>query len=163
MYVTIYMFAMLGAFVSLTAMTANLRPWLRATILTAIAAFIIFEQTGYKPASFAKTDFYGIVEPTAERLRQTGADAGYVVPQYTDTQGKVIYWLDGEVMGMWVGLRANVPVVNGYSGRWPFGDHPHCMPATDEQLRAWLAGKFHGKLAIVDPDYPEATRVIVIE
>lgn len=162
-YVVVYMFATLGAFVWLAAVTAGIRPWLRTALLSLIAAFIMYEQSGYNPPSFAKTDFYAIADRTAEQLRATGADAGYVVPRYTDTQGKLVYWLNGEVMGMWVGLLANVPVVNGYSGRGPSGDHPSCSPATDEQLRTWLAGKFRGRLAIVEPDRPEATRVIVIE
>jgi hypothetical protein len=160
-YVTVYLFGTLGALVWLARMTETLRPWPRAALLTLIAGVIVFEQLGYEPPSFDKKDFYAIADRTADRLR--GAEAAYVVPRYTDTNGEHLRGVYGDVLGMWAGLRANVPVVNGYSGRWPSGDYPGGQVATDEELRAWLAGKFRGKLTIVDPEHPEATRVIVIE
>ena len=64
---------------------------------------------------------------------------------------------------MWVGLRANVPVVNGYSGRIPPGDYPWISGVTDERLRKWLAGRFRGRLTILDPDDPTAKRTLAIE
>ena len=71
----------------------------------------------------------------------------------------------GEVFAMWVGLKANVPVVNGYSGRVPGGDiYPgYGVVVTDDMLRKWFDGRFHGKVAIVDPENLNATRVVVIE
>jgi hypothetical protein len=160
-YVTVYLFGTLGALAWLGAVTERIRPAFRTLLLAGIAGTIIFEQTGYDPPSFDKRNFYPVVDRAAEQLR--GAELGYVVPRYTDAAGAVTDDLGGEVMAEWVGLRANVPVVNGYSGRWPRGDHPHCVPATDEQLRAWLSGRFRGRLTVVDPDHPDATRVLVIE
>jgi hypothetical protein len=160
-YVTVYLFGPLAALLWLSAVTARLRLLPRQVVLTLITAFILYEQTGYCPPSFNKRDFYPIVDRTANQLR--GSDAGYVLPEYHDTTGKKLPYVYGEVLAMWAGLRAGVPVVNGYSGRWPPGNYPESTPATDNELRAWLAGRFRGKLAIVDPDRPDATRVIVID
>jgi hypothetical protein len=160
-YTIIYLFGTLASLVWLSRVTESLRPRVRTGLLGLIAVVIVFEQTGYDPPSFAKEDFYPIVERTAEQLR--GADAGYVVPVYTDTRGETMVSVYGETLGMWAGLRANVPVVNGYSGRWPPGPHPHDLIANDEQLRVWMTGRFRGKLAYVTPDQPHTTRVISIE
>jgi hypothetical protein len=160
-YVTVYLFGTVGALVWLARMTAPLRPWPRAALLALIAGVVVFEQLGYEPPSFDKKDFYVIADRTAEQLR--GAQAAYVVPRYTDTNGELLRGVYGDVLGMWAGLWANVPVVNGYSGRRPLGDYPVGLAVTDEELRTWLTGKFRGQLTIVDPEHPGATRVIVIE
>ncbi len=160
-YVTVYLFGTLGALVWLNAVTAYLRPWIRTIVFSLIAAALIFEQTGTNQPSFDKQDFYPIVDRTAEQLR--GGDAGYVIPRYTDTKGSVKVWGAADVLAMWAGLRANVPVVNGYSGRGPSRPHPRDIVATDAILRDWFAGHFRGKVAIVTPDDPVATRWILIE
>jgi len=160
-YVTVYLFGTLAALLWLAAVSAPLRPAVRLGLLTLVTTGIIYEQIGYRPPSFNKRDFYPFVDRAADQLR--GANAGYVIPKYHDSTGKELPDVYGEVLAMWAGLRAQVPVVNGYSGRWPPGNYPESVPATDEELRAWLTGRFRGKLAIVDPDRPEATRVIVIE
>lgn len=160
-YVTVYLFGTLAALVWLTTVTASLRPLLRILVLTLVTAVLIYEQTGYLPPSFAKQDFYPIADRTAEQLRK--ADAGFVLQMYHDTHGEMLKDVYGEVLAMWAGLRANRPVVNGYSGRWPPGNYPMSTPATDDELRAWLTGRFRGKLAVVDPDRPEETRILVIE
>jgi hypothetical protein len=159
-YVTIYLFGGLAALVWLGTVTANLRPRVRLAVLTAVAGVVIFEQTGATPPSVPKDDFFPAVDRAAQALR--GAEAGYVVTRYTGADGAVWDYGEGELFGMWVGLRANVPVVNGYSGRFPDG-HPRGKPADDAMLRAWLNGKYRGKLTIIDPDRRNAPRVIVIE
>jgi hypothetical protein len=162
-YVVVYLFGIIGALVWLNTVTLSARPWVRTLILSAIAAAVIFEQTGYEPHSFEKHDFYDIADRVGAQLE--GADAGFIVREYTDTKGFISTGVYGDVLAMWAGLRANVPVVNGYSGRWPPGEtYPGGMAlASDEQLRKWLAGKFRGKVAIIHPDHPESRRVIVID
>jgi hypothetical protein len=160
-YVIVQLFGLVGGLVWLNSVTRSLSPRVRALVLAGIAALLIVEQTGCERSSFEKVDFYPIAERLTVQIR--GADAAYIVPVYTDTNGYVLGGVYGEVLGMWAGMRANVPVVNGYSGRWPPGNHPHDLIATDAMLRAWLSGRFHGKLAIVHPDQPENCRVIWIE
>ena len=164
-YVVVYLFGTIGALAWLTMLTERIkREWVRVAILIPIVAAIVFEQTGYKQGSFARRDFYPIVDRTAEQLK--GAEAGYVVPRYTDTTGHKAQVPDGEVLAMWVGLRANVPVINGYSGRWP-PNYPPTKPPdyafTDDMIRQWLKGKFRGTVRVVDSEKPDEVRHIVVE
>jgi hypothetical protein len=160
-YVIIYLFGILAALVWLTRVTEPLPPSARFVLLSLVAAALIFEQTGYEPPSFEKADFYDIVDRVAERAR--GADALYVQPAFTDTKGVTSTWVYGEVFAMWVGLRANVPVVNGYSGRGPRGDFPWQEGVNDPALVKWLSGRFRGQLTILEPDHPSSQRVLVVE
>ena len=160
-YVVVYLFGSLAALVWLARTTELLRPRVRWALLALVAVAIIGEQIGYDPPSFEKQDFYPLADRTAEQLR--GADVGYVLPAFTDTSGHKSLNVYGEVFGMWVGMRANVPVVNGYSGRTPPGDFPFAAPADDDSLRRWLSGRFRGRLAIITPDRPDKLRFITIE
>jgi hypothetical protein len=63
---------------------------------------------------------------------------------------------------MWVGLRANVPVLNGYSGRWPDG-FPTDDVLSDERIREWLKGKFRGTVRVIDPEASGRHRTVVVE
>jgi hypothetical protein len=117
---------------------------------------MIFEQTEYQQPSFERKNFYPLVDKTAEQLK--GAETGWVVPHYTDPTNKYSTGIDGEVFAMWVGMRANVRVLNGYSGRDPT-DFPRMGARTEETMRAWLKGKYRGKVRIVDPLAPPGQQV----
>jgi hypothetical protein len=160
-YVTVYLFGTLAALLWLARVSEPLRPPARWALLGLVAAGLIYEQTGYEPPSFEKADFYEIVDRAAGRV--SGADALYVRPAFTDTKGLTSVHVYGEVFAMWVGLRANVPVVNGYSGRAPPGDYPWGSDVSDERLAKWLAGRFRGRLVILTPDDPAPPRVLVVE
>jgi hypothetical protein len=160
-YVVIYLFGTLAALVWLARVTEPLRPTVRFILLAVIAAALIFEQTGYTPPSFEKPDFYAIVDRTADRVR--GAEALYVQPAFTDTKGHTSVSVYAEVFAMWVGLRANVPVVNGYSGRLPPGPYPWASSVSDQSLRHWLSGRFRGRLLILTPDDPSPPRELIVD
>jgi hypothetical protein len=162
-YITVYGFGTLAALVWLARVTARIRPPVRDILLAVVAGACIVEQQGYDPPAFEKPDFYPIADRVAVELRK--GDAGYVVPRYTDTKGQPLVGVYGEVLAMWAGLRANVPVVNGYSGRVPGGGKypPYGVVVTDDMLRDWLAGKFRGRLVVVIPDDPGATRIVPID
>jgi hypothetical protein len=159
-YVVVYLFGTLAALIWLARVSAPLRPRWRSILLALVAGVLIYEQTGYTPPSFEKPDFYSIVDRTAERLQ--GAEAAYIHPAFTDTKGHTSVDVYGEVFAMWVGLRANVPVVNGYSGRLPPGPYPWGSSVSDDSLRNWLSGRFRGRLSIVRPDDPTPPRVLVV-
>jgi hypothetical protein len=57
----------------------------------------------------------------------------------------------GQLIAMWASLKANAPVVNGYSGRYPldYPDWNHTI--TPEQLRQWLSGRFSGPVEVIPP------------
>jgi hypothetical protein len=155
-YVDVYLFGTLAAVVFLkAALEHHPRSWLVKLAVVAVAGVVVFEQTGFETKSFPKADFYPLADRCAERLR--GADAGYVEPRHGENPA------EGEMLGMWAGMVANVPVVNGWSGRWPDGYPVTGDVLTDEQLRGWLRGRFRGRLAIVDPTRPDEVRYLVIE
>jgi hypothetical protein len=86
-----------------------------------------------------------------------GAEVGYVVPRPgVDPEFE-------EVFAMWVGLRANVPVANGYSGRIPDG-YPLVEAADpDAALRAWLGGRARGPVTVLDRADPARRREIRLD
>jgi hypothetical protein len=164
-YVSVYLFGVLGALVWLSRVTEHLRPAARTLLLGGITVLCIVEQYGYDPPSFEKQDFYGIVDRTATDLSK--GDIGYFIQRYTDSKGVCLGTVYGEMLGMWAGMRANVPIVNGYSGRLP--DHVYRDlesadgPERKVELRRWLTGKFRGKVVMISPDDPGATEIIEIE
>ena len=160
-YVTVYLFGTLAALVWLGRVTEPLNPVARFTLLGLIATTLIFEQTGYTPPSFEKPDFYALVDRTADRVR--GAEALYIQPKFTDTKGQTSVSVYAEVFAMWVGLRANVPVVNGYSGRLPPGPYPWGSSVSDQSLTHWLSGRFRGQLLILAPDDPTPPRELILD
>jgi hypothetical protein len=59
---------------------------------------------------------------------------------YVDLPADRPYW-ESQLTAMWAGLEAGVPVVNGYSGRYPLG-YPGRgkRTMTDDELTEWLHG-----------------------
>lgn len=154
-YVPVYLFATLGGFCGVAAGLGRVRAaWLRHALAAAVLAAVVFEQTSYPHAEFRADSFYEPVDECAALLK--GHDAGMFLP----TVGPETLY--SELIGMWAGLRANVPVVNGYSGRLPPG-YPEHGDWTDDDLRGWLRGKFRGTVAIIDPAKRELVRRVVIE
>lgn len=155
-YVLVYLFGTLAGVQWLTSMVRRLPAgWSRAVVLAAVCGAVVFEQTGHEPISFRADEFYPVADRCAERM--VGAEAAYVLPRYGPIPGT-----HGELVGMWAGLKANVPVVNGYSGRWPDG-YPIGYEFDERLLRAWLGGRFRGRVAVIDPTQPDEVRYVVIE
>jgi hypothetical protein len=152
-YLVIYLFGTIAGMTWLSEVTRRIRrEWLRYAVQAAVVGLLIFEQTEYQQPSYSREKFYPLVDRTAERLK--GAEAGWVVPRYIDENGESAVGPYGEVFAMWVGLRANVPVVNGYSGRAPKG-FPQCgVLRNNEEIHDWLKGKFRGRVRIVDCEAP---------
>jgi hypothetical protein len=162
-YVVVYLFGSLAALAWLDRVALSI-PWAagRVALLSAVGGFLIWEQTGVKTPSFPRADFYPLVDRAAADLR--GAEVGYLMPRYHDPHGESLNMAAGEVFAMWVGMRANVPVVNGYSGVLPPGYLPFAL-LTDDQLRACMAPKCAGRVVIrvIDPDIPGRSHDVVIE
>lgn len=160
-YLVVYLFGSFAALTWLTQVTERIsREWLRYAVQGVVVGLMMFEQTEYQQPSFVRKDFYPLVEATAEHLK--GADAGWVVPRYKDPTGEVGAGPYGDVFGMWVGLRANVPVMNGYSGRAP-KDYPTTGGLTDQQIHDWMKGRFRGTVRVVDSESLWAKREVVVE
>jgi hypothetical protein len=162
-YVVVYLFGTLAGLAWLHIVTEAIRDeWRRGLLLAVVVAVLIWEQTGVEMPSFERTGFYPLVDRAAADLR--GAEVGYLMPRYHDPHG--VEWTGpyGEVFAMWVGMRANVPVVNGYSGVLPPGYFPFAL-LTDDQLRDCVRPKCNGRVRVrvIDPDFPDRTHEVVVE
>jgi hypothetical protein len=62
-----------------------------------------------------------------------------------------IFPYQGQLVAMWAGLKANAPVVNGYSGRYPLNYPDWNRTMTGEQLQNWLIGRYSGPVEIIHP------------
>ena len=155
-YLAVYLLADLAVVLWLKVLLDRVRNrWVRAAVFAALAGPVVFEQTGFEPEAFPAAAVYPAADALAEAFR--GADAGYLVPRSGPDR---VY---DEVIAMWAGLRANVPVVNGYSSRYPPGYPIDIHDDIDESLRGWLRGRFRGRVAVVDPAHPGRVRYVVVE
>lgn len=99
-----------------------------------------FEQTGCDGENFEKATVYDVAGRVAEHLR--GADVAY----YTVSEDE--HPLYPSLVAMWAGMIADVPVVNGYSGRRP-PTFPEAERLSDADVKAWLGPAFRGKALVV--------------
>ncbi|HEY8503292.1 MAG TPA: hypothetical protein VIL46_01840, partial [Gemmataceae bacterium] len=156
-FLIVYLFALIGGLVGVQALAESRlrRPALRSVLYAALACFAIGEQLGTEPQSIPVSAVYPRAEELAARVRASGAGAAYFVP----TPGRSLY--EEEVAAMWAGLRANVPVVNGYSGRYPL-TYPNTFEQRPvEAVREWLTSHgWRGRVAILWPDGREETVTI---
>lgn len=102
------------------------------------------EQARWQLPSFEHAPVFERVE--AVRAGMAGADAAYV-----ELDPARPFW-EAQLVAMLAGQRANVPVVNGYSGRWPTGYPAWDRPLTETELRRWLTGRWTGRLRVLTPD-----------
>jgi hypothetical protein len=160
-YLIVYLFGGFAALTWLTQVTERInREWLRIAVQVLVIGCMMFEQTRYDQPSFERKNVYPLADAAAEHLQ--GAEVAWIIPRYVDPTGKVHAGPYGEVFAMWVGMRANVPVLNGYTGRAPKG-FPLMALLTDDQIRDWLKGKFRGKVRIIDTEAPGQYRYVVVE
>ena len=86
-YLIVYLFGTLAALKWLTQVTQRLRrEWLRYAVQALVVGAMLSEQTVYQQPSFARKDFYPLVDEAAAGLK--GAPAGWVVPRYVDPTGE---------------------------------------------------------------------------
>lgn len=154
--IVVYLFLIPAALIGFRLWVQGRWPdgWPRRIVTLAVLAAVVFEHSANEGVAFEKTKFYGRLDDLAALV--AGQDAFYLVPREDQ------HPLEASVLAMWVGMRADVPVVNGYSGRLPRG-FPESERLTDEDVRAWLGPAFHGKLTVIDPteDVWEVRRYVV--
>jgi hypothetical protein len=128
---------------------------LLAALLLLACAENYFPQRDDKGRSFAYAEFYARAHRNGEKLR--GADAAFGI---LDEKRRPFY--ERSIEMMWAGLYANVPVINGFSGRVPTGYQFEKASPTFEEIRddgkdgilftSWLGRDWQGRLVIVDID-----------
>jgi hypothetical protein len=126
-FTVVYLFWWIGVALSLRTWSfENMR--LGKLTWTALLVVGVLEHWQPKLPSFDPRPFFAETERLAQEMR--GSTAVFVEPDAGAAR-----WVN-ELSAMWAGLQANVPVVNGYSGRWPRG-YPQAITGPD-QLAKWL-------------------------
>jgi hypothetical protein len=125
---TVELFALMGGLVGLGNLLRRAR--FGDAIAGLILAVAIWEQLPVRsPQSFA-------IAPWQERVNRVREQMVPGTPSYVDLPPGRPYW-ESQLIAMWAGLEANVPVVNGYSGRYPAGYPDWTRSMTDDELRVW--------------------------
>jgi hypothetical protein len=124
-----------------------------------------FPQRDDKGRSFAYAGFYDRARRTAEQLR--GADAAFGVLD----DRRAFY--ERSIGMMWSGLYANVPIINGFSGRVPQGYLFEKTGPDFEEIRTdgkdgvlfthWLGRDWRGRLAVVNDDDEPKGYILEVE
>jgi hypothetical protein len=128
---TVELFALLGGLVALDGLLRRARYGVPIAALVLLIG--IAEQAPVRPLpSFEVAPWQARVAALRERL--TPGTVAYV-----ELSPHRPYW-ESQVTAMWAGLEAGVPVVNGYSGRYPM-EYPDCTRTmTTDELNDWMYG-----------------------
>jgi len=129
---TAELFALVGGLLAVSALLTRIR-FGRAIAMFVLVAGVA-EQIPNRPLpSFEAAPWQARV--SALRHRLTPGTVAYI-----ELAPDRPFW-ESQLTAMWAGLEANVPVVNGYSGRYPL-DYPDWeRTMTAEGLNRWLAGE----------------------
>lgn len=128
-YSVVLLMGWLGILVAISAWLRS-RPrfaWMAGAVLLVIG---LSEQYQPRLPAFEARPFFATADQLAGQMR--GAQAAYV-----ELDRSAPYWT-GQLTAMWAGLKANVPVVNGYSGRVPAGYPDEKVCQTRLSLGPWL-------------------------
>jgi hypothetical protein len=128
---------------------------LRIISLSLLCIGCVVEQIVISSPSFDKTKY--IKEATQiQELMEKNCDFAYVT-----LPAKEPFWAS-QVTAMWAGMKANVPVVNGYSGNVPpkYGDNTHSM--NTYKVINWLGEGRKGRLCIISQPYIDKDKLISI-
>jgi hypothetical protein len=109
--------------------------WKRTPRLASVAGPIVLvialaEQWQTRLPAFDPAPFFAETERLAQEMGMGGVSVAYVEPD-----PEAATWIS-ELAAMWGGLKANVPVVNGYSGRKPLRYPDGILDSQD--LAKWL-------------------------
>ena len=116
-------------------------PKIRSAIALTLLLISLPELIIFRPMSYEKAPLLQL-ESELQRSIASNCDVAYLV---TDSRQTPFYLQ--QIPIMWAGLKAGVPVVNGYSGSTPVG-----IPTTIEEsadflsIVQWLSGKMQGRL-----------------
>jgi hypothetical protein len=140
---------LIGGLLGLDTLLARVRSARRRAWLTAsLVAFGLVEQFQGALPSFDKLEHRTRVEKAREVLAGSGCDAAYF---HLDPSQP---FFSSQLVAMWAGLEANVPVVNGYSGNFPPGYPDPTRSMTSLELSAWLPRAPRGRYCVVGTASP---------
>lgn len=158
---TVMLFGLTGGLISFQAFleACVVSPRLRTLIASFALLACAGEQVCTGVESFDRREFYPAATALAGEFRD--ADAVLVLNEYNSGTPDYLQ----ELTAMWAGLQANVPVINGYSGRWPDGyTYPSRQAPADAPAAAarFLGEAWHGRLLVVEPGEPPRRNIYFI-
>jgi hypothetical protein len=141
----VYLFGLIGGLVGVQSLLNERvpRPQTRTLVCGLIAGLMILEQVRPYPERFDKQQQF--LDPARSLVpRLEGVDAAYLMydrsmPDYRH-----------EIVMMWAGQWAGVPVLNGFSGAAPPGFPGFGVRPTVEELVQMLGPQWHGRLAVLE-------------
>ena len=153
---------LLGSIVGLVAfqhlIEEKVRSRLKRTLIYCLLLFLcVGEQVRFQMDSFRRDDFYPRAIGLAEQLH--GADVAYI-HQNPDV---IRYKYEHQITCMWAGLEANMPVVNGFSGRVPTGYFNDDDDVSLADIVRFLGKDWKGRLLVVRWGTPMQKRYYDIE
>jgi hypothetical protein len=128
-FTVVYLFAWIAALIPVDRW---LRGRGRAGFAIAGVLLLVGAAEQYHPrlAAFDPAPFHAEVERLAKEMH--GASAVYVEPE------RETHFWTSQLAAMWAGMKARVPVVNGYSGRTPKRYPDMAMIMSDHDVRNWV-------------------------
>jgi hypothetical protein len=153
-----YLFGLIGGLVGVQSLIENrlTNPRRRMLLFSLIAVLMIAEQIRPLPMYFDKQQEF--LDPARSLIPQLErVDAAYLMydgsmPDYRH-----------EIIMMWAGQWAGVPVLNGFSGATPHGHPGFGKRPTVEELVQMLGPQWRGKLAVLEWGPPVTRRVFRVE
>jgi hypothetical protein len=116
-------------------------PALRGGVLGALLAFGVWEQRLASVPTYEKGEFRRERDRVVERWRG-GCQVGYVRVRAGEN------FVMQQLVGMWAGLDAGVPVLNGYSGNRPEGYGEVWQERSRGELEKWM-GNIRQRVCVV--------------
>jgi hypothetical protein len=144
MFTSVYLFGLLGGTVALDRLLGRMNFSWRMPLSLVLLAAATAEQLHWNLPSFEKAPWLARVD--AVRAGLAGHQAGYL-----RFDPALPYW-ENHLIAMWAGLKAVVPVVNGFSGRWPPGYPDWSRSWNDDELKQWMAASGSDHVAVLNPD-----------
>jgi hypothetical protein len=126
-----HLFLLWGGAVGAQRVLAGLGSRARGAVVGALLVFGVVEQRVPRLPSFEKAPVERWIQSISKEIGP-GCRVAYL-PMRSDRPFFV-----SQLVGMWAGLTANVPVANGYSGTSPPGYPDPSRSLSPEELRAWL-------------------------
>jgi hypothetical protein len=149
--------ALIGGLLGLEIALGKLRSGRkRRWAVAAIVAFGVVDQFQANPWSFDKLAHREEVRSVRMALEGSACDAAYVLLDPAEP-----YYVS-QLVAMWGGLEANVPVLNGYSGNLPKGYPNPTQSMTETELEGWLLHAPKERCCVVAPARPGVSKSLRI-
>jgi len=148
----------IGLIAGLTALqqlveSSTVRASRRTVLYSTLLIVAVIEQFAAKPKSWNRADWYTPIDALSPHLKN--ADAAFVL--YEGTDGGRPLCAENAIV-MWAGMNSGMPVVNGYSSRFPPYYPAHESETPIEDAVTFLGESWQGRLLVIERLRPEKKR-----